>query len=90
MRSLLDRNYHQLLTDSEIETLNSHAPFFKFNPDKGLQGMRSDKITWAHTLCTHPDILASFEEQLSNMAEEDTPDPEHRTSQPQSPLPLNP
>ena len=70
MRSILGRDYQQLLTDQEITALNSQTPPLRYNPAEGLLGKRKDKITWSYTLSQHPDILPDYEAQLSSAAEE--------------------
>ncbi len=59
-RNILGRNYHQLLTDPNISTLDSRTPPLRYNPAKGLQGKRAEKVTWLTTLSLHQDVLANY------------------------------
>ena len=71
---MLSMNYQQLLTDLEITALSPQTPPLKYNPTKGLQGMRKDQITWSYKLSQYPDIISDNEAQLSSAVEEAAPD----------------
>jgi hypothetical protein len=90
MRSILARNYQQLLTDPEITALNPQTPPLRYNPAKGVHGKRKDKITWSYTVSQYPDILANYEAQLSIAAEEAAPDSGGDQHPPQRQNPPNP
>ena len=70
MRSILDMNYQQLITDPEITAFNPQTPSLRYNPAKDLQSKRKDKITWSYIVSQYPDILANYETQLSTAAAE--------------------
>ena len=74
MRSILGRNYQQLLTDPKITALNPQTPPLRYNHAKGLQDKRKDKITWSYTMSQYPVILANYEAELSSTTEEAAPD----------------
>ena len=74
MRSILGRNYQQLLTDPEITAINPQTLPLRYNPAKGLKGKRKDKITWSYIVSQYPDILSNYETRLSTSAEEAAPD----------------
>ena len=63
-RSVLGRNYGQLLTNPDIIRLNPTTTPLRFNQAKELIGRPSEKIAWATTILAHPDILTAYEEGL--------------------------
>jgi hypothetical protein len=63
-KSVLGRNYWQLLTNPDITQLNATTNPLRYNQTKGLTGRPSEKIAWATTLLAHPDILTTDEEGL--------------------------
>ena len=70
-RTILGRNYGQLLANPDITQLNPNTTPLKFNQAKGLKGRPSEKIAWATTILAHPDILIDYEEGLQDIEEED-------------------
>jgi hypothetical protein len=65
-KSVLGRNYGQLLTNPDITQLNPTTTPLRFNQAKGLTGRLSEKIAWATTILAHPDILTDYEEGLQD------------------------
>jgi hypothetical protein len=59
MRSIIGKNYQQLLTDPDLMALNPQTPPLRYILAKGIHGKRKDKITWSYTLSQYPDILAN-------------------------------
>ena len=60
-RSVLGRNYVELLTDPDIIRLNQSLPPLTFEEAHGLQGRRGDKMAWAITLLQNPVVLTAYE-----------------------------
>ena len=83
-KSILGRNYWQLLTRPDITQLNAAATPLRYNQMRGLTGRPSDKIAWATTLLAHPVILTAYEEGLQETEEE-----QQQPSQEQPPPPPN-
>jgi hypothetical protein len=69
-RSVLGRNYRQLLTNLDITQLNATTTPLRYNQAKELTGRPSEKIAWATTIMTHPDILTAYEEGQHGTKEE--------------------
>ena len=87
-RSILGREYAQLLTDPDITHLNNNLPLLQYNQTKGLIGRPSDKINWAITLLAHNDVLQTYEEGLQEDQEETpTPNNSHQQNKEQPPTP---
>jgi hypothetical protein len=51
--------------------LDPLIPHLRYNPAKGLQGKRADKMAWPCILSSHPNILNDFETRLNDMATDD-------------------
>jgi hypothetical protein len=75
-RSVPGRTYWQLLTNQDIIQLAANTTPLRYNQPKGLIGRPIEKIAWAMTLLTHPDILTTYEEGLKESEEE-----QHQTNQ---------
>ncbi len=69
-KSVLGRNYGQLLTNPDSTQLNPTTTPLRFNQAKGLTGRSSEKIAWATTILAHPDILTAYEESLLTTKDE--------------------
>jgi hypothetical protein len=79
-RSVLGRTYWQLLTNPDITQLNATTTPLHYNQTKRLTDKPSEKMAWATTLMTHPDILTAYEEGLQESEEE-----QHQTNKERQP-----
>jgi hypothetical protein len=99
-RSILGRNYWQLLTDPAITQLDPSVAPLRYLTTKGLIGKPSDKMKWAITLHANQDILQVYEEGLQGEEEEEPPRPtqhdpptdprQNQPANPAKPLPKHP
>jgi hypothetical protein len=69
-RSVLGRTYGQLLTNPNIIQLEANTTPLRYTQTKGLTSKPIEKIDWATTILTHPDILTAYEEGLQESKEE--------------------